>query len=68
MWPSHVCAATAGIRLPPRLRTPDAEGWHGVPCRHPADIEADDGKYDGGPTPPEAPRNPKPGGGDSDNK
>ncbi|MGW2023053.1 hypothetical protein [Streptomyces decoyicus] len=49
-------------------RTPDAEGWRGVPFRHPADTEADAGKHDGGPMPPEAPRDPQPSGGDSDNK
>ncbi|MFJ3949645.1 hypothetical protein ACIPXV_06170 [Streptomyces libani] len=48
-------------------RTADAEGWRGVPFRHPADMEADGGKHDGGPMPPEAPRDPQPGGGDSDN-
>lgn len=55
-------------------RTPDADGWHGVPFRHPAefaDIAAtDNGRHDGGPMPPEAPRDPQPqggggGGGDS---
>ncbi|WP_327155534.1 hypothetical protein [Streptomyces tubercidicus] len=45
-------------------RTPDAEGWRGVPFRHPADMEADGGKHDGGPMPPEAPREPQPQGGD----
>ncbi|MER8068018.1 hypothetical protein ABTZ59_06885 [Streptomyces sp. NPDC094034] len=51
-------------------RTPDPEGWRGVPFRHPANRTADDdGKHDGGPMPPEAPRAPQPqgggGGGDS---
>ncbi|WP_274914496.1 hypothetical protein [Streptomyces sp. WZ-12] len=51
-------------------RTPDAEGWRGIPFRHPADLvvvaEADGGKHDGGPMPPEAPRDPapQPSGGD----
>ncbi|MDT0543825.1 hypothetical protein [Streptomyces lonegramiae] len=48
-------------------RTPDAEGWHGVPFRHPHDLataQADGRKHDGGPTPPEAPRDPDPQGGD----
>ncbi|ARQ70359.1 hypothetical protein [Streptomyces marincola] len=39
-------------------RTPDAEGWRGVPFVHPA---MDGGKHDGGPMPPEAPRPPEPG-------
>ncbi|WP_326811290.1 hypothetical protein OIE62_19390 [Streptomyces scopuliridis] len=41
-------------------RVPDAEGWRGVPFRHPAEVEADSGKHDGGPMPPEAPRAPQP--------
>ncbi|MFE3883668.1 hypothetical protein ACFXPQ_12310 [Streptomyces lydicus] len=49
-------------------RTPDAEGWRGVPFRHPRDravtAEADGGKHDGGPMPPEAPREPAPQEGD----
>ncbi|MFF7410030.1 hypothetical protein [Streptomyces lydicus] len=45
-------------------RTPDAEGWHGIPFRHPADMDADGGKHDGGPMPPEAPREPSPQGDD----
>lgn len=45
-------------------RTPDAEGWRGVPFMHPADMEADGGRHDGGPMPPEAPREPQPQGGD----
>ncbi|MBI0314685.1 MULTISPECIES: hypothetical protein [Streptomyces violaceusniger group] len=60
-------------------RTPDAEGWRGVPFRHPRDLvteqdtqtaqgtratQADGGKHDGGPMPPEAPREPAPQGGD----
>ncbi len=48
-------------------RAPDAEGWRGVPFRHPADMAADGGKHDGGPMPPEAPREPAPqpsGGGE----
>ncbi|MFE6742403.1 hypothetical protein [Streptomyces tubercidicus] len=49
-------------------RTPDAEGWRGVPFRHPRDsevtAEADGGKHDGGPMPPEAPREPGPQEGD----
>ncbi|WP_330175030.1 hypothetical protein OG875_16755 [Streptomyces sp. NBC_01498] len=54
-------------------RTPDAEEWRGVPFRHPLDVSlgvpamaaaADDGgKHDGGPKPPEAPRDPAPSGG-----
>ncbi|MFH9248254.1 hypothetical protein ACH4LK_22835 [Streptomyces lydicus] len=48
-------------------RTPDAEGWRGVPFKHPEDmapVAADDGgKHDGGPMPPEAPREPQPQGG-----
>lgn len=48
-------------------RTPDAEGWLGVPFRHPRDLAVDatddGGKHDGGPMPPEAPRDPAPGGG-----
>jgi hypothetical protein len=39
-------------------RTPDAEGWRGVPFAHPS--MADGGKHDGGPMPPEAPRPPEP--------
>lgn len=50
-------------------RTPDAEEWRGVPFRHSWDIplvaaEDDGGKHDGGPMPPEAPRDPAPSGGD----
>lgn len=48
-------------------RTPDAEGWRGVPFRHPGGpVAAGDegGKHDGGPMPPEAPREPAPQGGD----
>ncbi|MGD3112701.1 hypothetical protein [Streptomyces sp. YGL11-2] len=49
-------------------RTPDAEGWRGVPFRHPRDLvvvaKADGGKHDGGPMPPEAPHDPQPQGGD----
>ncbi|MGO4424032.1 hypothetical protein AB4Z54_36415 [Streptomyces sp. MCAF7] len=51
-------------------RTPDAEGWCGVPFRHPRDLvdpvtaQADGGKHDAGPMPPEAPRDPAPPGGD----
>lgn len=48
-------------------RRPDAEGWRGVPFRHPADMDAvmaaDGGQHDGGPMPPEAPRDPEPSGG-----
>ncbi len=49
-------------------RVPDAEGWRGVPFRHPRDLRPvaqDGGKHDGGPMPPEAPREPEPseGGG-----
>lgn len=40
-------------------RTPDAEGWRGVPFAHPL-MMADSGKHDGGPMPPEAPRSPEP--------
>ncbi|MFT2015775.1 hypothetical protein ACMA1D_08010 [Streptomyces sp. 796.1] len=66
-------------------RTPDSEGWRGIPFRHPAlnvpadttytapttqpphaTAAADGGKHDGGPMPPEAPRDPAPGGGDDD--
>lgn len=49
-------------------RTPDAEGWRGTPFRHPRDLATakdDGGKHDGGPLPPEAPRDPAPQGGDS---
>lgn len=50
------------------MRTPDAEGWRGVPFRHPRDVagaaQADGGKHDAGPMPPEAPRDPAPQGGD----
>ncbi|MCK7626193.1 hypothetical protein MUU72_24320 [Streptomyces sp. RS10V-4] len=53
-------------------RTPDAEGWRGVPFRHPRDLdvvaEDDGGKHDGGPMPPEAPRGPAPQPGDGDRK
>ncbi|MDT3398639.1 hypothetical protein RKE29_18645 [Streptomyces sp. B1866] len=54
-------------------RTPDAEGWRGVPFRHPRDLPAarsaaDGGKHDGGPMPPEAPRDPQPSGGGQDGK
>ncbi|WP_030981443.1 hypothetical protein [Streptomyces sp. NRRL S-1813] len=49
-------------------RTPDAEGWRGVPFRHPSELtdtaHADGGKHDAGPMPPEAPRDPAPQGGD----
>ncbi|MGW6602743.1 hypothetical protein [Streptomyces sp. NPDC055036] len=49
-------------------RTPDAGGWRGVPFKHPGDMEvtaeADSGKHDGGPMPPEAPREPAPQGGE----
>ncbi|MFE3118799.1 hypothetical protein [Streptomyces niveus] len=45
-------------------RAPDPDGWRGVPFRHPADsTAADGGKHDGGPMPPEAPRDPQPQGG-----
>lgn len=47
-------------------RAPDAEGWRGVPFRHPRDqsvvAQDDGGKHDGGPMPPEAPRDPEPDG------
>ncbi|MFB8352196.1 hypothetical protein [Streptomyces niveus] len=55
-------------------RPPDAENWRGVPFRHPLDMfsagaAADDGgKHDGGPMPPEAPRDPAPSGGDGGGK
>ncbi|MFE7318776.1 hypothetical protein ACFU7T_37620 [Streptomyces sp. NPDC057555] len=53
-----------------RLR--DAEGWPGIPFRHPADLvvvaEDDGGKHDGGPMPPEAPRDPAPQPSDGDRK
>ncbi|WP_327157876.1 hypothetical protein [Streptomyces tubercidicus] len=49
-------------------RAPDAEGWRGVPFRHPRELKViaqdDGGKHDGGPMPPEAPREPAPQGGD----
>ncbi|MGV4923161.1 hypothetical protein K2224_04070 [Streptomyces sp. BHT-5-2] len=49
-------------------RTPDSEGWRGIPFRHPRDLkvvtQADGGKHDGGPMPPEAPRDPQPQEGD----
>ncbi|MFB4196579.1 hypothetical protein [Streptomyces carpaticus] len=54
-------------------RTPDSEGWRGIPFRHPRQLgaelpvptaENDGGKHDGGPMPPEAPRDPAPGEGD----
>ncbi|MFI9049187.1 hypothetical protein [Streptomyces sp. NPDC053427] len=48
-------------------RVPDATGWRGVPFRHPEDVPAamaDGGKHDGGPMPPEAPRDPEPQGGE----
>ncbi|MEV0279668.1 hypothetical protein AB0I22_25200 [Streptomyces sp. NPDC050610] len=47
-------------------RVPDAEGWRGVPFRHPQELGAvaqDGGKHDGGSMPPEAPREPQPSGG-----
>lgn len=44
-------------------RTPDAEGWRGVPFRHLTDMEGDGGKHDAGPMPPEAPSEPSPQGG-----
>ncbi|MFI2289971.1 hypothetical protein [Streptomyces niveus] len=52
-------------------RPPDADGWRGFPFRHPWDLavvsaEDDGGKHDGGPMPPEAPRDPAPSGGDGD--
>lgn len=43
-------------------RPPDIDGWRGVPFCHPQDM-ADGGKHDGGPMPPEAPRDPAPSGG-----
>lgn len=43
-------------------RTPDTEGWRGVPFAHPL---MDGGKHDGGPMPPEAPRPPEPKPSDS---
>ncbi|QDL71050.1 hypothetical protein DNK48_18465 [Streptomyces malaysiensis subsp. malaysiensis] len=48
-------------------RTPDAEGWRGIPFRHPRDLvtaQADGGKHDGDQMFPEAPREPTPQGGD----
>ncbi|MYZ36358.1 MULTISPECIES: hypothetical protein [unclassified Streptomyces] len=61
-------------------RAPDTEGWRGVPFLHPkdmpagatadvstlvtAEVEDDGGKHDAGPMPPEAPRDPAPGGED----
>ncbi|MFE1962438.1 hypothetical protein [Streptomyces sp. NPDC059479] len=59
-------------------RTPDAERWRGVPFLHAEDmpagatadvitlvtVEDDGGKHDAGPMPPEAPRDPAPGGED----
>ncbi|MFE6686720.1 hypothetical protein ACFVFQ_09610 [Streptomyces sp. NPDC057743] len=51
-------------------RTPDAEGWRGIPFRHPRALgcvaQDDGGKHDGGPMPPEAPRDPQPQGGDGE--
>ncbi|MEV8351186.1 hypothetical protein ACFVTT_02450 [Streptomyces niveus] len=49
-------------------RPPDGDGWRGVPFRHPWDMavaatDDDGGKHDGGPMPPEAPRDPAPSGG-----
>ncbi|WP_411121585.1 hypothetical protein [Streptomyces sp. x-19] len=45
-------------------RTPDADGWRGVPFRCPREFtvvaQDDGGKHDGGPLPPEAPREPEP--------
>jgi hypothetical protein len=38
-------------------RVPDADGWRGFPFAYPA---MDGGKHDGGPMPPEAPRDPTP--------
>ncbi|MFC9603599.1 hypothetical protein ACFTTN_09045 [Streptomyces niveus] len=58
-------------------RPPDAEDWRGVPFRHPRDMPSaaaaaaaadDGGKHDGGPMPPEAPRDPAPSGGDGGGK
>ena len=58
-------------------RTPDVEGWRGVPFRHLRDLTVvaqedggkhDGGKHDGGPMPPEAPRDPAPQGGDQGGK
>ncbi|MGY5133669.1 hypothetical protein ACWGJW_14900 [Streptomyces nigrescens] len=49
-------------------RRADAEGWRGVPFRHPRDMavaaQDDGGEHDGGPMPPEAPREPAPQRGD----
>lgn len=50
-------------------RPPDAEGWRGIPFRHPGEVPSvvaadDGGKHDGGPMPPEAPRDPAPSGGE----
>ncbi|AXG79305.1 hypothetical protein [Streptomyces paludis] len=47
---------------------PDPMGWRGVPFRLPDDVpahtaDADGGKHDGGPKPPEAPREPSGGDG-----
>ncbi|MGI5259781.1 helix-turn-helix domain-containing protein [Streptomyces angustmyceticus] len=45
-------------------------GWHPSKVSRIAtakSMEADDGRHDGGPMPPEAPRDPQPSGGDSDN-
>ncbi|RBM18958.1 hypothetical protein [Streptomyces sp. PT12] len=44
-------------------RVPDAIGWRGIPFRLPIRAMADGGKHDGGPMPPEAPRDPQPDGG-----
>ncbi|MFC8825061.1 hypothetical protein ACFT9I_06840 [Streptomyces sp. NPDC057137] len=51
-------------------RAPDVEEWRGVPFRHSQDMswltthnDDDGGKHDGGPKPPEAPRDPAPSGG-----
>ncbi|MGQ4516889.1 hypothetical protein [Streptomyces sp. DW26H14] len=46
-------------------RVPDAAGWRGVPFPYPAEAASDGGKHDGGPMPPEAPRDPRPTGGDT---
>ncbi|MER7988569.1 hypothetical protein ABTY53_23705 [Streptomyces noursei] len=53
-------------------RASDDEGWRGIPFRHPADLavvaEVDGGKHDGGPMPPEAPRDPAPRPSDEEKK
>lgn len=49
-------------------RRPDITGWRGVPFRTPEQVGRDGGKHDGGPMPPEAPREPAPQPKEEDNK